>query len=329
LGGKEATLTDAFVALGIVAAGEFAGGRINIDRDLARTAVGTLSSRLDLSIEQTAEAIIRIATSHIYSTLVPLLARKGVDYSDYTLLPFGGAGPMHGLLVARDIGIRKVLVPLHPGVLCATGALVADVRTDFVRTIHRTFSSGDAGDLVDELRSTFEELEKQGAQWLDAQNLTYVSRRFRRVADMRYHGQSFEIAVPLDDVDLSSGADALVRAFQSEYEKVYGYANSGVVFDVRDVRVVSIGETPKPKLERLTVRSNDAPLAKSLTKKEIWHDGKMQPASFVDRAHILPGYMLPGPAVITQYDTTTFVPSGYTVTSDQYGNLIAEANHGN
>ena len=327
LGGEQATLTDAFVALNIVAAGEFAGGRITIDRDLAMAAVGTLASKLEMSIEQTAEAIIRIATSHIYATLVPLLARKGVDYSEYTLLPFGGAGPMHGLLVARDIGIRKVLVPLHPGVLCATGALVADVRSDFVRTIHRTFSSVASGDLVDELRNAFEDLEAQGSRWLDAQNLEYVTRRFRRVADMRYHGQSFEIAVPLDGIDLSSGLETLIHAFQSEYEKVYGYANAGSIFDVRDVRVVAIGETPKPKLELLAVQSSDTPLASALSTREIWHDGRMQPASFVDRAHILPGRTLAGPAIITQYDTTTFVPSGYSVTSDRYGNLIAEASH--
>src|SRR6202042_3335487 len=131
--------------------------------------------------------------------------------------------------------------------LCATGALVADVRSDFVRTIHRTFSSVASGDLVDELRNAFEDLEAQGSRWLDAQNLEYVTRRFRRVADMRYHGQSFEIAVPLD----------------------------------------GIGETPKPKLELLAVQSSDTPLASALSMREIWHDGRMQPASFVDRAHIL------------------------------------------
>lgn len=328
LGGEDATLTDAFVSLGIIEAGEFAGGRIIIDRDLAVAAVDRLAGRLGMSVEETAEAIIRIATSHIYSTLVPLLARKGVDYSDYALLPFGGAGPMHGLLVARDIGIERVIVPLHPGVLCATGALVADVRRDFVRTVHRRFDLSSGGDVVEAMRAAFDELETQGMRWLDGQDLGYVRRRSRRIADMRYHGQSFEISVPLDGVDLDGGPEALVRAFQEEYEKVYGYANAGSVFEVRDVRVVAIGETPKPKLETLAVQSSDTPLEAVVSEKPIWHDGRMQPARFVERAHILPGRRLPGPAIITQYDTTTFVPAGYTVTADTFGNLIAEADHG-
>ena len=136
LGGSEPTLTDAFVCLGIIDAGEFAGGRVQIDKSLAVAAVTKLATTLGMTVEDAAEAILRIATSHIYSTLVPLLARKGVDYAEFALLPFGGAGPMHGLLVARDMGIKKVIVPLHPGVLAAIGALVADVRRDFVRTVH-------------------------------------------------------------------------------------------------------------------------------------------------------------------------------------------------
>ncbi|WP_046866759.1 hydantoinase/oxoprolinase family protein [Microvirga massiliensis] len=328
LGGRDATLTDAFVSLGIIEAGEFAGGRIMIDRDLARTAVGALADRLGKTVEETSEAIIRIATSHIYSTLVPLLARKGVDYSDYALLPFGGAGPMHGLLVARDIGIEKVIVPLHPGVLCATGALVADVRRDFVRTVHRRFDARDGADVIEQIRAAFTELEAQGGRWLDEQELSYVRRRFQRFADMRYHGQSFEISVVLDDVDLAAGTGALVGAFQQEYEKVYGYANAGAVLEVRDIRVVAVGETPKPRLETLAIQSSDTPLEAAVTERPIFHDGRLQPARFVDRAHILPGRQILGPAIITQYDTTTFVPAGYTATTDAFGNLIAEANNG-
>ncbi len=323
LGGSEPTLTDAFVVLGIIEAGEFAGGRIVINRDLAHDAVAALATRLSFSVEETAEAIVRIATSHIYSALVPLLARKGVDYESYALLPFGGAGPMHGLLVARDIGIRKVIVPLHPGILCATGALVADVRRDFVRTIHRRLDEN-SGEVMRLVRTAFEELESEGAAWLKGQRLTFASERFSRRADIRYLGQSFEISVDLDGVDLD-GAEPLAAAFRREYTAIYGYADSAASLEIREVRIVAIGETPKPRLETLPAASGKPLPDRAVVEKRIYHDGAFCTARFVDREHIRQGDSFPGPAVIAQYDTTTFVPAGYVITIDTYGNLIAEA----
>jgi N-methylhydantoinase A len=326
LGGQNPTLTDAFVCLGIVAARELAGGKVTIDRGLAEQAVGQLAERLGATLEETAENIIRIATSHIYATLVPLLARKGVDYSDFALFPFGGAGPMHGLLVAREVGIRRVVVPLHPGVLCATGALVADVRRDFVRTIHARFKPGEGESVVTAMREAFADLERAGNAWLDQQNLSYVARRFDRLVDMRFHGQSFEITVPLGARDLEGGDAALCQAFQSEYERVYGYANAGNVLEVRDVRLVAIGETPKPQMEQLHRDGEDTAAEPILLEQPIFHDGQRRPAVFIDRVEIIPGRRFSGPVVIRQYDTTTFVPLGYSVTADRYGNLIAETN---
>lgn len=327
-GGSEPTLTDAFVCLGIIDSGGFANGRVQINKALGISAVSKLAKTLETSTEAAAEAIVRIATSHIYSTLVPLLARKGVDYADYALLPFGGAGPMHGLLVARDIGIKKVIVPLHPGVLCATGALVADVRRDFVRTIHKRFAPGSGVGLIRTLEQVFKDLESQGNAWLDGQGLKYVNRRFRRLADMRYDGQSFEITVDLDGVDLFGDDGPLVAAFHREYEKVYGYANAGSRLEIRDLRLAAIGETPKPRLERLRGKPNGVTSPAEIAEKQIYHDGRWQPACFLDRAHVVPGRSVQGPAVIKQYDTTTFVPVGYSATADEFGNLLAEAHNG-
>lgn len=324
LGGTEPTLTDGYVSLGIVRAGEFANGRVSIDKSLADAAIGALAERLGRGLEQAAEDIVRIATSHIYSALVPLLARKGVDYHDYVLLPFGGAGPMQGLLAARDIGIRKVLVPPNPGVLCATGALVADVRRDLVRTIHRRFQPGEGAEVVAAMREAFEELEREGSAWLDQQDLVYASRRFRRIAEMRYHGQSFEISVALGPEDLEGGDTRLAEAFRKEYALIYGYADPGFPIEVRDVRSVAIGETPKPRLETMPAASSDIDLLASILEREIFHDGRMQTARFVNRAAIGLGHYLCGPAVIDQYDTTTFIPSGFAASVDRFGNLIAE-----
>ncbi|MCJ2073365.1 hydantoinase/oxoprolinase family protein [Methylobacterium sp. J-030] len=327
-GGTEATLTDAFVCLGIVQPGELADGRVTIDKSLADAAVGALAEGLGRQPEAVAEDILRIATSHIYSALVPLLARKGVDYADYVLLPFGGAGPMHGLLAARDIGFRKVLVPANPGVLCATGALVADVRRDLVRTLHIQIRDESRDEVVNASRAAFEALEREGGAWLEAQNLAYTRHRFHRIIEMRYHGQSFEISVPVAPGDLDGDDSRLAAAFRKEYAVIYGQADRGFPIEVRDVRSVAIGETPKPALETLSAAASDFDLSAATVERDIFHDGRGQTARFIPRAAIGLGQNIAGPAVITQYDTTTFVPSGYTARVDRFGNLIAEADDG-
>jgi N-methylhydantoinase A len=324
LGGTEPTLTDAFVCLGIVQPGAFADGRVTIDRSLAEAAVGSIASILDRSLHQVAEDIVQIATSHVFSALVPLLARKGVDYSDYVLLPFGGAGPMHGLLVARDIGFRRVLIPPNPGVLCATGALVADVRRDLVRTVHQRFRPGEEARILPVLLAAFEALEREGAAWLDEQDLTYTARHYSRFVEMRYGGQSFEITVPIGPDDLQNDGHKLTEAFRREYASIYGHADPAIEMEVRDVRSVAIGETPKPQLRTIAAAQDEVSTAVEF--RQIFHDGCIQEARYLQRSALRFGHRLAGPAIIGQYDTTIFVPAGYSIGADRHGNLIAERN---
>lgn len=323
-GGTQPTLTDAYVCLGIVEPGEIAGGKVVIDLDLARGAIAGIAASMNVSVEEAAESVIRIATSHIFAVLVPLLARKGVDYENFAMLPFGGAGPMHGFLAAREVGIRRVIVPLHPGVLCATGALVADVRRDFVRTLHLAFSPLESGDIMRHVHAAFEELERAGEHWLDEQNLNFPERQFIWTLDMRYLGQSFEITVPVNaQIVKDATGDSLRHAFYGEYAKIYGHADENAELEIRDVRVGAVGVTPKPRIELVPDRG--AGEARRIRKKKIYHDGRRREALFADRASLSEGMVLEGPAVISQYDTTTFVPGGYKVRVDGYGNLIGEA----
>lgn len=324
LGGTQPTLTDAYVCLGIIEAGEFGGGTVTIDPDLARSAVGRLATKLGTSVNETAEGILRIATSHIYSTLIPLLSRKGISYEDFAMLPFGGAGPTHGFLAAREIGIRRVLVPGHPGVLCATGALVADARRDFVRSVHRGLRSSEVASVVEQMGEIHADLIREGNEWLSSQRLRYTSTKAVAIADMRYVGQSFEIAVPIDDAVVRDSSGNMLRtAFYEEYRKVYGYTDETAELEVRDIRVSAIGVTPKPVLrKRSAAQTGKKP---KIRHKEIFHDGKTRKAAFVDRSELEAGFSLPGPAVIQQYDTTTFVPEGFRVFVDDFGTLIGEA----
>ncbi len=328
LGGDQATVTDAYVCLGIIDPQRFLGGAVTIKPELAHAAVGRIAAAIGLDTLAAAESMLRVATSQMYATLVPLLARKGISYDDFALLPFGGAGPTHGFLLARDVGIRRVVVPLHPGVLCAAGSLAADVRRDFIRTIHGNMARGSAAPVVRAMREALAALAGEGGAWLDRQGLTFTDRRVEWSADIRYLGQSFELTIPLDEgvLDDADGG-ALRQRFGDIYEQIYGYRDEAAVLEVLDVRATAVGVTPKPKLASVAMRSaTAAPSASGRNGvRRLFLDGQFWEAEVLERDGLAAGTRFAGPAVVEQYDTTTLVPPGFTVTVDRFGNLIGEA----
>jgi len=324
LGGTEPTVTDAYVALGIVDPARFLGGSVPLDPKLAEAALATLGGKLGLDVAATAEAVLRVATSQMYAALVPLMARKAVDLDRFALLPFGGAGPTHGFLLAREVGIRRVIVPPNPGVLCAIGSLVADVRRDFVHTVHTPLRRGQETALLRSMRDRFRSLAAEGAQWLAGQGLDFERTHGVWSLDLRYLGQSFELTVPVtaDIVEDESG-EALRRRFHTSYFQVYGFSDESADLEVLNLRATAIGVTRKP-----AVAAPRAAAAGTAPPRErrIFLDGRAVTARVADRDALVPGAALAGPAIIEQYDTTVLVPPGFTVTLDRNGNLIGEAN---
>ena len=321
-GGEHATVTDAYVSLGIIDPKNFLGGAKELRADLARAALARLGARLGLSVVECAEAVLRVATSQMYSALVPLLARKGVDYEQYTLLAFGGGGPCHAFMLAQDVGIRRVMVPLNPGTLCAAGSLAADIRKDLVQTIHRRLG---APGVVAEIRAAVECLTAEGEAWLTSLDLDMLERRQEWAAEMRYVGQSFEIGVLIDRAALADHSGAALRErFHNIYRRLYGYADEIADLEVLDVRVAIVGITPKPHLAKLEAKPADPQAAT----REIFFDGRAWHAQVFQRADLPAGFRFAGPAIVQQYDTTSFVTPGFTVTVDEYGNMIGEAAYG-
>jgi N-methylhydantoinase A len=322
-GGTEPTVTDAYVALGIVDPARFLGGSVPLDPRLAATALATLGGRLGLDVAATAEAVLRVATSQMYAALVPLMARKAVDLDRFALLPFGGAGPTHGFLLAREVGIQRVVVPPNPGVLCAIGSLVADVRRDFVHTVHTALRRGQEAALLRAMREAFGSLAAEGARWLAGQGLDF--ERTHRVwsLDLRYLGQSFELTVPVtaDDVADESG-EALRQRFHASYFQVYGFTDEAADLEVLNLRSTAIGVTRKPVVSAPRAASGGAP--PPVRERRVFLDGRWLTARVADRDALGPGASLAGPAIIEQYDTTVLVPPGFTVTLDRSGNLIGE-----
>jgi N-methylhydantoinase A len=323
------TVTDAYVTLGIIEPRRFLGGSAPLDPALAERAVAALAQRLGKSVVETAESVLRVATSQMYAALVPLMARKAINLDEFALLPFGGAGPTHGFLLAREVGIRRVIVPPSPGVLCAIGSLVADVRRDFVRTIHRPLRRTGDGDLLPALREGFGALTREGQRWLDAQNLTYTDTRHEWSLDIRYLGQSFELTVPVGAALLDDGrGEALRTAFHDTYRGVYGYADDGAELEILTLRTTSIGVTAKPAMPRIGVASASRPSSGAHGERRVFLDGAFHSARVMERSGLAAGLLGDGPMVIEQYDTTVLVPAGFTVRVDELGNLIGEATHG-
>ena len=324
LGGIEATVTDAYVCLGIIDPRKFLGGRVPLDPRLAETALARLGERIELGTRETAEAILRVATSQMYAALVPLLARKGISYEEFTLLAFGGGGPSHAFMLARDVGISRILIPPHPGVLCAAGSLAADVRKDLVYTIHAALAGAGTAEVVSQMRAAFDRLSLEGSRWLTAQGLSFVGESIEWTADMRYVGQSFELTIALAEDDLGDASGSRIKKrFHSTYEKVYGYQDEIAALEVLDVRVTAIGHSPKPPVAKLQ-RPAHGRVAPAARQREIFLDGRNWAAAVYDRNDFYPGFKFAGPAIVEQYDTTVLVTPEFLVSVDTYGNLIGE-----
>jgi N-methylhydantoinase A len=317
-GGDHATVTDAYVHLGIIAPDRFLGGRMPLQAPLAERALAVLGRRLGFSPSQAAEAILDVATSNMYAQFVPLMARRGVDPRDLVLLAYGGAGPTHAFLFAHEVGIRTVLIPPSPGTLCALGCIVADLRNDFVSTISRT----DRTLADDELDAAFGDLETRGRQWLAAERAGGVHLESAGIvysADMRYNGQAFEIEISIPADERGRVADA-VRRFHHQYHEIFGVSDAAAPVDFINLRATAVGVTPK--VSRLDA-TRPAGAAQRETRPVFWR-GRVEQAAVVPRSLIQIDDRIAGPAVIEQYDTTVFVPPGYVVRGAAHGNLIGE-----
>jgi N-methylhydantoinase A len=318
-GGLRPTITDAFAVLGLLGAGELGYGAVTLDTSAARTAVQTLATPLGLSLEETAESIIRVSISGMYLEISKLMSRHGADPRTFSLLAFGGAGPMTACLLARDLGFAQVIVPLTPGVLSAYGGLISDIRNDFIRT---AFVDLDATGL--EILDVYAaDMEAQALRWLREEQGFEGEARLVWTADMRYRGQSYEIETLINRADVSAAALAPIgSAFHREHERVYGHADLEAPVQIVNLRLVISGSAPKPAfIESPTVDTSPTPTGMP----EVYLDGATQNAAIFARADLAPGHAFSGPAIITQDDCTTIVPPGQQVDVDVWGNLIIQA----
>ena len=246
------------------------------------------------------------------------MSRHGADPRSFTLLAFGGAGPMTGCLLARDLRIRRTIVPPVPGVLSAYGGLIADIRNDFIRT---AFVDLDAEGLA-VLDAHAEELEARALGWLRDEQGFGGEARLVWSADMRYRGQSYEIETLIDRGNIAAGRTApLAGAFHAAHERVYDHADTQAPVQVVNLRLVVSGSAPKPAFTERPLAPGPAPPAGETV---IHLDGTERRAALYDRSALSPGQHFEGPAIVTQDDCTSIVPPGSAARVDSWGNLVIE-----
>ncbi|WP_286863962.1 MULTISPECIES: hydantoinase/oxoprolinase family protein [Pantoea] len=319
-GGTQPTATDAFAACGMMGHGALGYNAVTVDVAAARAAWQPLADALTISVEETAETAIQLAISSMYSDTSGLLSRFGLDPREFWFLAFGGAGPMMGCFLARELNMKGVIVPPTPGVLSALGGLVADIRNDFIRTLYGDLTPA----LADTLASEAEALQQRACGWLTQEHGSDMPYSLQFSADMRYHGQSFEIDVPLEASWLTQ-ADftALHDAFDRQHQQLFGHSDPQAPVQLINLRLVIASPTPKPVINRLATATEPAPVLKQT---DAWIDGAWHQVDVVLRTVLLAGHQLRGPVIIAQNDCTTCVPPGMGVTVDSFGNLLITAN---
>ncbi|KVD30162.1 hydantoinase [Burkholderia ubonensis] len=318
-GGTRPTITDAFAAIGVLGRASLGYNAVQVDVDASLRAIEPLAQRLGMDVYQTASAIIDVAVSGMYGGVSRIVSRFGIDPRTFSLMPFGGAGPMLGGFLARALNMRHLVVPTTPGVLSALGGLIADTKNDFVRT---TYYPLDAASL-DKLSGDLATLEAQAREWIITETGSDEGAEMTVSADMRYRGQSFEVDTLLDPQSILDGDIATIaEAFHREHHRLYGHSDAGSAVQVVALRLVISLPTPKPEMPKIAI-GKGVPRVEAMI--NVYLDGAWHTVPLYHRSVLLAGHHFDGPAIIAQDDTTTCVLPGFKAVVDEYGNLLLSA----
>lgn len=315
-GGTRVTISDANLLLGRLPAARFGQAA-----DAARLAMAEqIGAPLGLSVEQAAEAVLRIANTHMAGAIRMVSISMGADPRDFALFAFGGAGPLHAVALARELAIPRVLIPARPGITNALGCVVADLRHDFVRTLNRPL------DVVDmaAVHGVLAEQEAEGQRLIAAEKITLMAVEAEYSADMQFVGQTHLLRVPLPH---ASPTRAEMQAlFETAYHARFRVDLPNIRANLVNLNVSVTGRRPELDLGRLIDPAGRLEIASVKDERPVWF-GEWVDVPVYWRDHLPLDLALLGPAIIEQMDTTTLVEPGCLVTSDADGNLIIEVQH--
>jgi N-methylhydantoinase A len=317
-GGAAPTITDANLMLGRLGADRFLGGEMKLDVGAAERALANIGKSLGMSAIETADGILRIAATAMSYAVKGVTTERGLDAGDFVLMAYGGAGPLHAVDVAREIGIRDVIIPSAPGVFSAFGMLFSDLRYDYVRT--HLMQLADA--TFDDIESIFKALEQQGREAIAATSVKTHQITVKRALDMRYVGQEHPVTVELPlRVFQKQDRTAIKRHFDNDHMQRYGTSAPNENAEIVSLRVTVTGLMKKPPLDKIPNGGNAPPKSASAGKRKVWFNGRFHNAATYRRAALVCGNRISGPALIEEHASTTVLMPGDRMTVDDYGNL--------
>jgi N-methylhydantoinase A len=320
LGGGAPTVTDANLVLGRLAADRFLGGEMRLDGAAAERALAErVAKQLDMDVIAAAEGILRIAATAMSYAVKGVTTERGLDAGNFALVAYGGAGPLHAVAVAREIGIRTVIVPPAPGVFSAFGMLFSDLRYDFVRTWFTRLEDAD----FDAIERVYRELEEEGRAAIAGCSIKPQRIVVKRAADMRYVGQEHAVTVDLPlRVFAKRDRPAIKRHFDAMHEQRYGTCAPQEPAEIVSLRSTVIGIMRKPRLAKSKRGKHSLDRTALTGRRRVYFDGKFRATPTYARAALAAGNRISGPALIEEYASTTVLLPGDRLHVDVYGNLL-------
>lgn len=321
-GNTEATVTDANVVLQVLNPTHLLNGRLPIDRQRSVEAITRLGQSLGLGVMETAQGIISIVVANMAKAIRVISVERGYDPRDFVMFGFGGAGPIHAARLARALDMPKVVIPKFPGIMCALGLLLTDLKSSFSSALLRPLNA----DATDDIRHGYASLENQAVTWFGTEHIGHERRRLTRAVDLRYAGQGHELTVacPAGVID-GNALHAMRHEFEQAHRQAYGYAAVDEPVEITALRLEAVGIVAKAGFKPAAPAQFPAGDA-VMGRREVWipEAGGFTDCPVYDRARLGYGHHFSGPAIVDQMDSTTLVLPGQTATVDSYLNLVIE-----
>ena len=314
-GGTEAAITDARVVLGHLNNKELLNGQLPIDSSLSFKAVEKLSEKIGMNVEETARGIITVGNSNIVKEIKNVTVEKGYNPSDFALVAFGGAGPLHAAELMEELSMPMSIIPKTPGLLAAYGLLTEDMRRDFVQTSVMDLGQTDFSVIT----AMYDRLEHDADVWFDKEQIPMDERALEYYLDMRYKGQNYEIAVPYDKS--IQNVEALRERFNETYLRLYSYTSADEV-QIVNFGLSAIGRISKPRIEREDYVGEDSSSAIMGERMVLLEDGSREKYMLYDREKLHCGNVINGPAIVELMDSTTIILNNQKAVVDEYFNMI-------
>jgi N-methylhydantoinase A len=323
-GGTEPTVTDAQVVLGRLDPEHFLGGDLKIDAALAHRAIDEhIAKKLGLSVKDAALGILRVINNNMALTINANSVAKGIDPRNFTLMGFGGAGPLHATALAEMIHAKDVVSPLHPGITAAMGLLLTELQYEFTRSVLIIANTTADKDFKD-ANVILAELKQQASKQLSADGIAASKQKFTAIAECRYVGQGFELRAVMPKEPLSQkNIGTVIKNFYAAHKQVYGHAFEDQLVEIITLRVVGSADVETLKLPNLKKGNRNNPAAAKLYVRDaVFDDGKSVKTPRYDRARLMAGDKITGPAVIVQHNSTTLVPPKYKALVMGHGDIL-------